>query len=99
MAQSGIAGIQTTTLPTTALMPISALAMVEACNGQASAKNDFEATYNYFVALQIDAKRRMRPTTQGDVGWGEFARKLVTGVVSIRIVANRRPTTSLSPSR
>ena len=91
VAQSGIAGIQTTTLSTTALMPISTLAMVQACNSQASAENDFEATYNYFVALQIDAKRRMRPTTQGDVGWGEFARKLVTGVVPIRIICEPPP--------
>jgi hypothetical protein len=60
--------------------------MVAACTSQANETNGFEATYNFLIAFEVDAKRRRRLTGNGYVAFGDFGRKVVIGFIPIRVI-------------
>ena len=60
--------------------------MVAACTSQANEANGFEATFNFVMGFEVDAKRRRRWGSGGWHAFGDSGKKVVSAVLPIRII-------------
>jgi hypothetical protein len=88
MAARDVAGDFAKQIGTASLLPGEQADIVAACTNQANETNGFEATYNFLIAFEVDAKRRRRwgIGAEGWVPFGDSARKVVTGFIPIRVI-------------
>jgi hypothetical protein len=88
MAARDIAGAYAMQMGTARLLPGEQAEIVAACTSQANETNGFEATYNFLLGFEVDAKRRRRwgIGAEGWVTFGDSARKVVTGFIPIRVI-------------
>jgi hypothetical protein len=94
MAARDVAGAFAKQIGTARLLPGEQAEIVAACTSQANETNGFEATYNFLIAFEVDAKRRRRwgIGAEGWVPFGDSARKVVIGFIPIRIICEPPPT-------
>jgi hypothetical protein len=90
-ADTAIAGLATVPMRTEDLLPDERAQIVAACASHANEANGFQATHNFLVGFQVDAQRRRRWTVNGYVAFGNSARKMVTGVIPLRVICEPPP--------